>query len=118
MIRSVSPWPAIIVLSAAAAGFVTFVPTGAYARPIIVLWFLLVCPGMMLVRFFHLREPIVEWVLAIALSLAADAIVAGILLYAERWSPRGAFAILLGLTVAGALVQEVNAFLTLRRKPQ
>ena len=114
--RSVSPWPVTIVISSAAAGFVTFVDTDARVRSVIVLWFLLVCPGMVLMRFVHLREPIFEWTLAVALSLAVDALVAGILLYAGRWSPPGAFAILLGLTVGGTLLREMNAFLTQRRK--
>ncbi len=116
MTRSVSLWPTIIILSAVAAGLVTFIPTGPFLRLVVVLWFLLICPGMMLVRFFQLREPLLEWVLAVALSLAADTIVAGILLYAGRWSPGDAFALLLGLTVAGALAQELNTVLTPRRK--
>lgn len=116
MTKSVLLWPVIIILSAAAASLVALVPTGAFARPVVVLWFLLICPGMMLVRFFHLREPVLEWALAVALSLVIDTVVAGILLYAGRWSPGGAFALVLGLTVAGALAQELNAVLMPRRK--
>ncbi len=80
-------WPAIIVLSTVATCLVTFVITDIAVRPFIVLWFLFVCPGMALVRFFRLEELVVEWILALALSFAIDAIVAGILLYAGRWSP-------------------------------
>lgn len=74
-------------------------------RPLIVLWFLLVCPGMALVRFLRLREPIAEWTLAIAVSLVLDALVASVQLYAGRWSPTLTLNILIGLCVAGALVQ-------------
>jgi hypothetical protein len=116
MTRPVSPWPVLMIMSSAAAAFVTVVDTDAWVRPVIVLWFLMVCPGMALTRFLHLREPIFEWMLAVALSLAVDAFVAGILLYAGRWSPPSAFAILLGLTVGGTLLYEMNAFLSQRRK--
>jgi hypothetical protein len=98
-------WPTIIILSAVAAGLVNFAFTGTALRPIVVFWFLFVCPGMVLVRFLRLNEPIVEWTLALALSFAIDAIVAGILLYAGRWSPSGILSILIGLSLCGAIVQ-------------
>ena len=98
-------WPTIIILSAVAAGLVNFAFTDIALRPIVVFWFLFVCPGMVLVRFLRLNEPIVEWTLALALSFAIDAIVAGILLYAGRWSPTGILSILIGLSLCGAIVQ-------------
>lgn len=112
--RAISAWTIVIVLSAAAAGVVMLVPLAAPARLAAVLWFLVVCPGMMLVRFIRLREPLFEWVLAIALSLAVDAIIGGVALYVGRWSPSLVFAILLSLTVGGALAQELNAHLARR----
>ena len=81
-------WPAVILLSALAAGLVNFVIPDVVGRPIIVMWFLFVCPGMVLVRFLRLSEAIAEWTLAIALSLSIDAIVAGIQMYAGLWSPQ------------------------------
>ncbi len=98
-------WPAIIVLSTVAAGLVTFVVMDTAVRPFIVLWFLFVCPGMALVRFFRLEELVVEWILALALSFAVDAIVAGVLLYAGRWSPTATLEILMGISLGGAILQ-------------
>jgi hypothetical protein len=98
-------WPAVIILSALAAGFVNFVIPGAAGQPIIVMWFLFVCPGMVLVRFLRLSEPVSEWTLAIALSLAIDAIVAGIQMYAGLWSPPATLAILIGFCLVGAIAQ-------------
>ncbi len=98
-------WPAVIILSALAAGLVNFVIPGAAGRPIIVMWFLFVCPGMVLVRFFRLSEPVAEWTLAIALSLAIDAIVAGMQMYAGLWSPAVTLAILIGFCLVGMIVQ-------------
>jgi hypothetical protein len=113
--KSSSLWSLLIVLFAIAAGIFAFAVTDTQVRSAVVLGFLVICPGMMLVRFIRLREPLFEWVLALALSLAVDAIVVGILLYAGRWSPTSAFVILLGLTVVGALAYETVDFLSRRR---
>ena len=66
-------WPIILMLSALAAGLVNVVFTDIAGRPLIVFWFLFICPGMVLVRFLRLKEPVAEWTLAIALSFAIDA---------------------------------------------
>lgn len=98
-------WPTIIIFSASAAWLVNFTLTGTVLRPIIAMWFLFVCPGMTLVRFLRLREPVVEWTLALALSFSLDAIVAGIQMYAGRWSPAGMLMILASLCLGGSFVQ-------------
>ena len=98
-------WPTIIIFSAIAVGLVTFVIPDTPVRPVIVIWFLFVCPGMLLVRFLRLHTPLVEWILALTLSFAIDAIVAGIQLYAGRWSPSSTLEILIGLSIGGAVVQ-------------
>ncbi len=98
-------WQVIVVLSAVAAAFVTFVFPQVPLHPIVVMWFLFICPGMMLVRFLHLNQPVVEWVLALALSLAIDAIVSGIVLYVGKWSPATILSIIIGLSIAGAVTQ-------------
>ncbi len=97
--------PAVIILSALATGLVNFVIPGAAGRPIIVMWFLFVCPGMVLVRFFRLSEPVAEWTLAIALSLAIDALLAGIQMYAGLWFPAATLEILIGFCLVGAIAQ-------------
>ena len=106
--KLVSLWTLIIVLSAGAAGLVT-VGAGGPVRVVVVIWFLLVCPGMTLVRGFRLDEPLLEWVLAVVLSLVVDSIVGGVLLYCGRWSSSSAFAVLIGFSIGGALIQELNA---------
>jgi uncharacterized membrane protein len=116
--KSSSLWSLLIVLFAMVAGIFAFAVADSQIRSVVVLGFLVICPGMMLVRFIRLREPVFEWVLALALSLAVDAIVAGILLYAGRWSPTSAFVILLSLTVVGALANETIGILSRRRTVQ
>lgn len=112
MKRLIWLWPTAIILSTFAAGLVNFVFTDVAIRPLIVMWFLFVCPGMSVIRLLHLREAIVEWTLAIALSFALDAIIASIQLYAQLWSPSGTFAVLMVLCFSGAVAQIVTGSLS------
>jgi hypothetical protein len=98
-------WPGVIVFSALAAAVVNFAIPDVLGRPIIVMWFLFVCPGMTLVRFLRLSEPIAEWTLAIALSFSIDALVAGLQMYTGLWSPSGALGIIIGFCLVGVIVQ-------------
>src|SRR5437016_6310412 len=98
-------WPTIIILSCIAVSLVTFMIPDTPLRPIIVFWFLFVCPGMAVVRFLRLNETITEWTLALALSFSIDALVACILLFAGKWSPTGILTILIGLSVGIAFLQ-------------
>jgi hypothetical protein len=98
-------WQVIIILSAIATAFVTFVFPDTPLRPIVVMWFLLFCPGMMLVGFLRLNQVVVEWMLALALSLSVDGIVSGIVLYTGLWSPAAILNIIICLTLVGAITQ-------------
>ncbi|HET7093592.1 MAG TPA: hypothetical protein VFI22_08950, partial [Thermomicrobiales bacterium] len=100
---------AILGSAAAATGAAAMLPAGNPLRLAVILWFLFVCPGMALVRLLDLKDRVAAWTLAVALSLALDAIVAGALLYAGLWSPPAAFAILTGISVAGAGLQIASA---------
>jgi|SRR5579859_2948219 len=105
-------WPLIIILSAAGAGLVTFVFPTTVARPPLVMWFLFVCPGMAVVRFFRLTEIAVEWTLVLAFSIAIDACIAGIFLYAGWWSPPRILSILIAFCLIGAILQLVVGILS------
>jgi hypothetical protein len=74
-------------------------------RTVIVLAFLLVCPGAAWVRLLPLGDTLAVLTVSVAVSIALDTTVAGILLYSHVWSPTAAFVILVGLSLAGALVQ-------------
>lgn len=106
-------WPTVIILSALVAGLTNFVLPDLIGRPIIVMWFLFFCPGMMLIRFFQLKEPITEWTLAIALSLSIDAIVAGLLMYSGHWSPPMTLIIIIGICFIGEITRV--AWATMKR---
>jgi hypothetical protein len=99
--------PTTIILSAIGTNFAAFMHLGAVVPSAIVIWFLFVCPGMVCVHFLHLQESIVEYVLALALSLAIDAIVAGMFLYSGWWSPTGILNVLVSFCLVGAAIQLV-----------
>ena len=98
-------YPALITLAVIAASLTTFLYPTLAIRPFLLMAFLLVCPGLTIVRFFQLHETMIEWLLALALSIAIDAFVAGVLVYAGRWSPTYIFIVLLSFCLIGALLQ-------------
>lgn len=108
-------WPVIILLSAIAAGVANFIVPDMLGRPLIVMWFLFVCPGMALVRFLRDDMPAVQWTLAIALSLTLDAIVACALLYVGRWSIGASLIIIMALSMVGATAQFVRPYFSILR---
>lgn len=105
MMKVRSFWPLVLLLSTIAAGIVAFALPGTALCLIVMLWFLLVCPGMVVVRYLNLKEAVAEWMLALALSLAIDAIVASIALYAGAWSPTGILYTLMVICVTGVIGQ-------------
>jgi hypothetical protein len=100
-------YPGLIVFSVLAASLVTLANPGTALRPFFIIWFLCVCPGLTVVRFFQLNEMMIEWLLAVALSIAIDAGTAGMLLYTGRWSPAHSLIVLLCLCLVGAILQFV-----------
>ena len=103
----------VLVLSTLAAAAAVALQLPAPVRAPIVIWFVVVCPGLALIRPFRVGPPFVELTIAIGLSLSIDGIVAAIFLYAGRWSPEGALAILCVLT----LVAVGGEWLASRRRP-
>ena len=105
MSRRASLWPTVIAASALAALGVTYAGIGTPLRPLVALWFLAVCPGMALVRLLGLRDLLSELVLAIAVSLSLETIVASIMIYAGRWSPQLSLDVFVGIALVGAGAQ-------------
>ncbi len=98
-------WPIIILLSTSAVTLLIFWFPEAEIRPLVIMCFLFLIPGMTMVRFFRTREVAVEWMLAIVLSFVIDAFVAGIVLYAGQWSPTHIMSFLIGFCFSGAIAQ-------------
>lgn len=105
MIRSDWLWPVVLTISALGAGFVAFWNIDSPLRPTISLWFLIVCPGLALVRLMHLREGLTELAIAIGLSLALETAVNEIMLYAGRWDPQWGLLVVITITLVAVIPQ-------------
>lgn len=105
MLTSKWLWPAIIIGSAVAIGGLVFSDLTSPIRPILALWFLVVCPGMALVRLLRLQNAWAEVALATAVSLSLDTGVSLGLVYGHYWSPKLGLAILICVSLLGAAFQ-------------
>ena len=95
----------MIIASAGASLLAMLVEVGPPLQPLLLFWFLLVCPGMAFVRLLEIADHVVELTLAVALSLALDALTSETMVLARLWSPLWALLVLAGLSIAGATVQ-------------
>jgi uncharacterized membrane protein len=102
-------WPLVIAASALAAGALTFLQAVAPLRAAVGFWFLLVCPGMAYVRLLRVKAVFFGWVLAIALSIAIDTIIAQVLLVTGNWSSRLALIVVIIVSLIGVAIQVVFA---------
>jgi uncharacterized membrane protein len=110
MTRSIWLWPIVIICSAVGIGLLVFGDVTSPIRPVLALWFLLICPGMALARLLRIQDNGNELTLAIALSLAIDAMLAIGMAYAKLWSIQWGLSILIGISVIGATLQIVTAY--------
>lgn len=101
-------WPLVIAVSGIAVALTMFAGFGSPLRPIVVIWFLTVCPGMALVRMLPIKDGLTEFTLGIAVSLAMDALLAEVMVYTKLWSSAWALGILVGISYAGAASQVVR----------
>jgi hypothetical protein len=88
---------------AAVAG--VLVEVGAPVQPVLVFWFVLVCPGMAVVGLIRPPSLLFAVPLSIAVSCALAVVVAQALLLAGAWSPLTALVILAALTTVGAVAE-------------
>ena len=93
MTGSMWTWPATIIASAGAISLAVMCGASPVVRVSLALWFLLVCPGMAVVRLLRISDRSSEFALAVACSLGIEAILATTMVYAGLWSPPGGLAL-------------------------
>jgi O-antigen/teichoic acid export membrane protein len=96
-------WSTLITVTAALAILSLSTPVSLGVRPLLTIGFLLFCPGMAFIQLLQFKDLVQELVLAVALSLALDLLVAAAILYAGLWSPTLIMLILVGLSIIGVL---------------
>jgi transposase len=107
-------WPLALVASALAVAVVAWLPVPEAARFPVVLWFVLVCPGMTVVGLLKIQDLVTRWTLALATSLTLVVLLGSASIYLGLWSPAGILGILIVLTLAGAVVQAATPAGTMR----
>lgn len=101
-------WPLIIIVSAVLVGFMAYTNIESPIRSILTIGFILICPGMALVQFMRLKEPIIELTLAIALSIGISTVLSEVMALGKIWTPEIGLAALIILSIGGAIVQIVQ----------
>src|SRR5690242_7230686 len=74
-------------------------------RAPVVIGFVLVCPGLAIVRLVGVRSATAQLGVGVAVSVALAILVPAALLYAHAWSPRAALAILVAITIAASTLE-------------
>jgi hypothetical protein len=95
-------WPYAITALAAATAALVALDVETVVRAPIAVAFVVVCPGMALVRVFHL-EPWAELLLAVVLSLCLAAGLATISVYLGSWNPTEVLLAIVAITMAGVI---------------
>lgn len=105
----------VLITSTIVVDVLVFGNISSSLRPVIVVWFITVCPGLALVRLLRLSDGWSELALSTALSLSLSLGVALGLLYAGRWSDKTGVMILSVICLAGSALQLRAAFIERRR---
>ena len=109
-------WPVVIVVAALASARLVEYDVAGPVRAVVTLGFLLICPGMAYIPLLRLQQPVYAVILAVALSLALDLLVATAVLYGGWWSPALILSILIVLSLIGALAQVVVWYNSRRKR--
>lgn len=107
-------WPMACSLWTIAVGTVVLVAPGSPIRPLVVLPFLLVGPGISLVRLLGLRDVVLELTLACSVGIMLATLVASAMAYFGGWLPRLGLAVLMCITLGASLIDALRARAALR----
>jgi hypothetical protein len=99
MVRTAVATGSALLAVAAALGDV-----GSPVQPVLVLWFVLVCPGLPLAGLTHPSSVAFCLTFAITVSCALAALVAQAMLYAGVWNPLTGLVVLAEITVVGCAI--------------
>jgi hypothetical protein len=113
ILRSSRLWPLVCAGLGVAVLGVVVGGLDSPLRPALVLPFLLLAPGMAVVRLLRISDPAAVLMLAVALSLSLAGAVAGTMVYTQTWSPVGG---LVGLTAFTLAANAADIVLSVRRQ--
>jgi len=95
-------WPPVIIYLTLATHF-----TIASGTPnaLIVYIFLLLCPGMAIIRLLDIKDPFVEWPFAIGLSIAINTVVSLLVILLSIGTLQTGFYFLAAISIIGSGIQ-------------
>jgi len=93
--------------AALVSGLIVALPVPVGARAVVVVPFLLVCPGLSLVRLLGVGDALDQVVLGIAASMGLEAVAAEVSLLVGAWSPVAVFAVFVALTLVAVAAEGV-----------
>jgi hypothetical protein len=105
-------WPGGMICAAILVGLAAFVLPIDPLRRLLVVPFLLITPGMVLVRRLRLAEWWVELLLAVGISIAVNTLLAMAMVYAGVWSPNLLLAGLVWLTLVAGIEELIRRLAT------
>lgn len=100
-------WPVTCTALGLLAVVLVVVDASSVLRVPVVLTFLLVCPGLAIVRLLRISDTATEWSVAVALSISLDGLVTLVQAYTGTWSPTGAMLVLTAITLAAVAIEVV-----------
>ena len=103
--------PVATIVYAAAVSLLVFLQAPPSYRAAPVLLFVVLVPGIAVVRLLRIPGVLVQLTLGLAVSLALAVLVPSLMVYAGWWSPRGALVVLVAIAAlasAAALVRELR----------
>ena len=98
-------WPAGIGLLSATACAAVALGGSSTPRTLAVIAFLLLCPGMAVVRAIGVGDPWAALSLGLGLSVAIDTLVSGVVVLAGAWSPTAILLVLVAVSLSGAALE-------------
>jgi uncharacterized membrane protein len=114
MIAPAMRWPAGFVAAAGVVSAVVAAGGPSALRTVLVLAFLLLCPGLALLRLVGRFDVLATVTLALALSVAIDMALALGLAYTGLWSPAAALVALVAIVIGAAGADARRQGVTLR----
>jgi hypothetical protein len=108
-VADVAEWSALVIIFALAACLAVFLDAPVPLRSSVTLLFLVFIPGLAVVRFLRLTDPVLRLSLAVATSLALDVVVSIVMIYAGSWTPRTALVGIAAVAVIAAAAEAVAA---------
>jgi Ser/Thr protein kinase RdoA (MazF antagonist) len=93
-------WAAVLPASALVALIFVIADIHSPLRPVVILWFLFICPGMAVVRLLALQDSPSELMLAVVISVTLTTGTALAMVYTALWSPRLGVILLAAFTLA------------------